>query len=612
MNIKELLTDVMKPGRYTGGEFGEVIKDKKDIKCRLAFCFPDTYEIGMSNLGMRILYGCLNNEPDIWCERVFAPWIDFEKNLREKDVPLFALESRDPIKDFDIVAFTLSYELCYSNVLNMLELAKIPMLSKDRDESYPIVIAGGPCTCNPEPVADFIDIFSIGEGEEAIPELSRLYIDMKESGSYTKEAFLHAAAKLEGFYVPSLYQVDYNEDGTVKEYRPIYDDIPKKIKKRVVSDFETAYFPTGTYMPYIETVQDRITLEVARGCIRGCRFCQAGNAYRPIRERSPETLNRLAKEAYDKTGYDEMSLSCLSISDYSRVNELTDLLLSWTEDNHVSLSLPSLRADSFTKELMDKVSTVRTSSLTFAPEAGTQRMRDIINKNVTEEDLMRAVRVAFEAGKTTVKLYFMNGLPRETNEDIEGINLLAERVLTEYYNTESRNKRMKPGVTVSVSCFIPKPFTAFQWEPQDTLDELVRKQEYLKEKITNKKIKYHYHDAKVSCLEGVFARGDRRLSKAILKAHEKGIKFCAWDECFDYDGWMDSFSLCGIDSDFYSKRRRSEDEVFPWDIIDHGVTKEYLLREKRRSEEEKTTPSCRLQCNGCGADRFGGCQCKTK
>ena len=606
MFSSNLLKSVTRPGRYSGGERGQIIKDKENIKLRWAFCFPDTYEIGVSNLGMKILYGCLNEMNDVWCERVFAPWHDMEEKMRQNGISLFAHESRYDVKDFDIVSFTLQYELCYSNVLNMLSLADIPLYSKDRDDSFPLIVGGGPCAFNPEPVADFFDIFSIGEGEEALCELASLYIKMKDDGTYSKAAFLHEAAKIEGFYVPSLYNVEYNADNTIKSVTPLYDDIPSRIKKRIVKDLDKSYFPTNTYMPYIETVQDRITLEVYRGCIRGCRFCQAGMIYRPIREKSPEVLCEQAKEAYKNSGYDEISMCCLSISDYSKVDELTDMLLEWTDDEMVSLSLPSLRVDSFTKELMDKVSSVRTGGITFAPEAGTQRMRDVINKCVTEEDLIRAVNVAFSAKKTSVKLYFMDGLPTETEEDLKGIADLSRHVLDAYYQNPERNRQRAPQVTISVACFIPKPFTPFQWEAQATIEELDEKQECLGSYITDRKIRYHYHDKKVSHLEAVMARGSRLLAPVLAEAHKMGIKFDAWDECFDYDKWMQAFEKCGVDPSFYANREIPEDEILPWDIIDCGVTKKYLLKERHKAYEAKTTINCREQCKGCGAASFGG------
>ena len=605
MYDSSLLRSIQKPGRYSGGEYGQIIKDKEKVKARFAFCFPDSYEIGMSNLGMRILYGVLNQSDDVWCERVFAPWQDMTAKLREKKILLQAHESGDDVRDFDFLGFTLQYEMCYTNILNVLELAGIPLTANERGEDYPIVIGGGPCAVNPEPIAEFFDLFNIGEGEEMLPEIIALYVKMKEAGASKKEFLLEAARQIPGVYVPSLYDVEYNEDGTVKSYTPNAEGVPTSVKKRIVENLDTMYFPEAVVMPYLETVQDRIMLEVFRGCIRGCRFCQAGMIYRPVREKSPETLLRQAKCIYEATGYEEISLTSLSISDYTKLPELTDGLIEWTNEKKVNLSLPSLRIDSFTKELMEKVASVRASSITFAPEAGTQRMRDVINKNVTEEDLMRSASIAFGSGKEQVKLYFMNGLPTETDEDIEGIAKLAKATVEQFYATPGHSRRA-PTVTVSVSCFVPKPFTPFQWEAQDTVDELVRKQQYLRGCITDRKIKYHHHDARVSHIEAVLALGDRRLSKSLLLAHERGFGFDAWDEYFDAEAWMKVFADSGIDTAFYANRRRADDEVLPWDIIDVGVTKEFLLREKKKAYEEKTTPSCREQCSGCGANCLGG------
>ena len=606
-NNSSIMKSVTKPGRYSGGEYNQIIKDKNKVKARWAFCFPDSYEIGMSNLGVRILYGVLNNEEDIWCERVYTPWVDMQEKMREHDLPLTAHESKDPLTEFDIIGFTLQYEMSYTNVLNMLKLAGIPLRAADRGDEYPIIIGGGPCAYNAEPIADFFDCFSIGEGEDMLVEFTKLYIKMKESGNYSKRAFLHEAAKtVGGTYVPSFYEVSYNEDNTIKAYTPIYDDIPTKVTKRIMKDMDKAYFPDKVVMPYIETVHDRIMLEVYRGCIRGCRFCQAGMVYRPVREKTAEVLNQQARCLYESTGYEEISLTSLSISDYTELGTLTDKLLSWTDENMVSLSLPSLRVDSFTKELMDKVASVRSSSLTFAPEAGTQRLRDVINKNVREEDLLRAVNVAFDAGKNQVKLYFMMGLPTEELSDLDGIAALAKSVVDAYYKNPNRNKACSPQVTVSVSCFIPKPFTPFQWEAQDTRETLEMKQKYLAEKITDRKVRYIHHDSKTSHIEAVLARGDRRLSAALELACKEGFVFDAWDEFFDYDKWLSVFERTGIDPAFYANRKFGMDEVLPWDIIDCGVEKNFFKRECEKAYREATTPNCREKCSGCGANKLGG------
>lgn len=605
-NMSSVLKSVSKPGRYIGGEFNSVIKNRDEVKVRFAFCFPDTYEIGMSNLGVRILYDVLNKDDKVWCERVYAPWTDMKEKMEEYSIPLSAVESGDSLDKFDLVAFSLQYEMCYTTTLAMLKLAGFPIWAKDRAEDCPIIVGGGPCVYNSEPVAEFFDLINVGEGEEVLLEICHLYEKMNEDGSYTRSAFLREASHIKGVYIPSLYDVSYNEDGTIKEYKPLYDDVPSKIQKRIIEDMDKAPYPEKLVMPYIETVHDRIVLEVYRGCIRGCRFCQAGMVYRPIREKSVETLCKQAKCLYDNTGYDEISLISLSISDYSQLPELTDNLLEWTDASHVSLSLPSLRIDSFSEELMKKVSSVRTGGITFAPEAGTQRLRDVINKNVSEEDLMRSVGIAFRGGKSNVKLYFMNGLPTETDEDIVGIAGLAKKVVDQYYAMPKPERPKGLGVTVSVSCFVPKPFTPFQWEKQDTFDELIRKQALLKSAITDRRIKYAYHDAKVSFIEAVLARGDRRLAPAIAYLADRGVMLDAWDEFFNYDLWIEAFEKCGIDPAFYTSRGFGLDEVLPWDIIDIGVTKAYLRRERDKAYEGKTTPSCAEHCSGCGANKLGG------
>ena len=596
-----LLRRVEKPGRYTGGEFGEVYKENMPV--RMCFCFPDTYEIGMSNLGMKILTGALNRLDFLGCERCFTPWADMEAELRKTGTKLFALESGDPLDAFDVVAFTMQYELCYTNVVNMLRLAGIPPLARDRGEDAPLILGGGPCTYNPEPMADFFDIFSIGEGEEALPELLTLYYECRENG-LSKREFLRRAAGLEGFYVPSLYDVTYNADGTLASFAPNCAEAPARITKRVIPDLDTAYFPTDAAVPFLETVHDRVTMETSRGCIRGCRFCQAGIVYRPYREKSVEKISSCAADCVRYSGYSEISLSSLSISDYSEIRRLIDELLGWTEPRSISLSLPSMRIDAFYGELMRKVMSVRKSGLTFAPEAGTQRLRDVINKNITEAEILAGRREAFDNGRTALKLYFMNGLPTETDADIEGIAALAQRIVDAFYETKRNGKGFN--VTVSVSCFVPKPFTPFQWEAQDSIAALERKQQLLRDAIRTRKITYHYHDAHVSYIEAVFARGDRRLSRAILEAVDRGQRLDGWDEFFRFDIWMEAFAAAGIDPDFYAARRRPYTELLPWDHIDCGVSRAFLVRESEKARAGVTTPDCRTQCAGCGANRLGG------
>lgn len=608
--FEQLLLTVQKPGRYSGGEINSVIKDKNKVDIRFAFCFPDNYEVGMSHLGMKILYSQFNEREDIWCERVFAPWPDFESVMRQNGIPLFALESKDPIKDFDFIGFTLQYELSYSNVLNMLELAGVPLLAKDRTDFAPLIVAGGPCTCNAEPLADFVDIFFLGEGEQSDLEVMDLYKKYKHNGG-TKADFLKEASKIEGVYVPSLYDVSYNEDGTVKSVSSKYN-APMPIRKRIETDLDKTYYPEKFVVPYIEIVHDRAVQEIFRGCIRGCRFCQAGFIYRPVREKSVETICRQAKALCDNTGYDEISLSSLSTSDYRDLEKLLNSLLEWTQKDKVSLSLPSLRIDNFSEELLEKINYVRKSGLTFAAEAGTQRLRDVINKNITEEEIIRTCKTAFEGGYTAVKLYFMMGLPTETYDDIKGIADLAQKIVDTFYEMPNRPKGKSVSVNISVSNFVPKPFTPFEFHPQITREEIIDKQQYLKQCIHSKKISFSYHENRTSFLEGVFARGDRRLGAVLLKAHEKGCKFDSWDEFFELEKWMDSFAECGLDPKFYANRERSYEEINPWDHLDFCVSKDFLIRENERAKMAKTTPNCRKQCQNCGANIFGKGVCFEK
>lgn len=608
--LEQLLLTVQKPGRYSGGEINQVVKDKNAVDVRFAFCFPDTYEIGMSHLGMKILYSLFNEREDIWCERVFAPWIDFEKVMREENIPLFALESRDSIKDFDFVGFTLQYELSYTNILSMLDLGGIPLKSCDRGENDPIVVAGGPCTCNPEPLCDFIDIFFLGEGEQVDLEVIDLYKEIKKKGG-SKIDFLRAAAKIQGVYVPALYEFSYNADGTVSAVAA-KDHAPQKIEKRIETDLDKTYYPDRFVVPYIETVHDRAVQEVFRGCIRGCRFCQAGYIYRPVREKSADTVNRQARTLCKNTGYDEISLSSLSTSDYTQLEQMLDEMLAWTDQDRVSLSLPSLRIDNFSEELLEKINRLRKSGLTFAPEAGTQRLRDVINKNITEEDILTSCRTAFRGGYTSVKLYFMMGLPTERDEDIIGIAELAQKIVDLYYAMPEKPKGKAVNVSISVANFVPKPHTPFQFEPQITREEMMRRQALLKDNIKSKKITFNYHENRTSFLEGVFARGDRRLGAVIEAAYKKGCRFDGWDECFNLDAWLEAFDECNVSPEFYANRTRSFDEIMPWDHLDYRITKEFLIRENMAAHAERTTPNCREKCAGCGANSYGKGVCFEK
>lgn len=608
--VEKLLQYVQKPARYVGGELNSVIKDPDKVDIRYAFCFPDIYEIGMSHLGMKILYGLVNDREDSWCERVFAPDVDMEEQMRKNNVPLFALESGDYIKDFDIIGFTLMYELCYTNVLNMLDLAGIPLYSKDRTELAPIICVGGPCACNPEPIADFVDIVFLGDGEDSTNAVLDLLKECKKIGA-TKQEFLLKAKDITGVYVPSFYKDSYNADGTLKALVPI-NGAPEKVKKSVVSDMNKCYYPKEFVVPFISIVHDRAVEEIFRGCIRGCRFCQAGFIYRPIREKSVETINAQSKALIDSTGYDELSLCSLSTSDHSQVNEMLTSLIDWTVKDKISLSLPSLRVDNFSDELVDKLNKVRKSGLTFAPEAGTQRLRDVINKNVTQEEVINTCTKAFDNGWTTVKLYFMMGLPTETMEDIEGIANLGMDVLHAFYNNPNRQKGTGLQVNISCSSFIPKPFTPFQWEPEDTMESLKAKQKHLLESIPSKKIKVSYHETPTSLLEGVLARGDRRLSAVIYSAFKDGCKFDSWDEHFKFASWMKAFEENNLDPYFYTQRKRDFSEVLPWDHLDYGISRKFLEKENLKAHENKTTPHCRIKCAGCGANRLNGGHCDAR
>lgn len=605
--VENLILSVQKPGRYTGGELNSVIKDKDKVDIRYAFCFPDTYEIGMAHIGMKILYSLINAREDAWCERVFAPWVDMEEKMRENGMPLYALESGDPIRNFDVIGFTLQYELSYTNVLNMLSLAGIPVRSEDRTSLTPLVVAGGSCVCNGEPMTDFIDVMLPGEGEEITNTFLDLFKQYKNEGK-SKREFLEACAAVEGLYVPSMYDISYKDDGTVEKIEPL-GNAPEKVKKSVVKDIDKMFYPEKFVVPFIDVVHDRTTAEIFRGCIRGCRFCQAGFLYRPIREKSAATVNEQCKKIYESSGYEEISLCSLSTSDYTKLDELLDNLLDWTIDEKVNISLPSLRADNFSKELVEKLSKVRKSGLTFAAEAGTQRLRDVINKNVTEQEVIESARKAFKSGWTGVKLYFMIGLPTETDEDIAAIAELSQKVVDEYYKNEDRPKGRGVSVSISVASFVPKPFTPFQWERQDTMQELKRKQEFLESCIKTKKITVGWNDTRISFLEGVLARGDRRLGKVIETAWKKGCTFDSWDDRFCFEKWLEAFEECGIDPAFYANRKRDFDEVLPWDHMDYGIPKSFFKRENEKAFNNETTAHCREKCNACGANKLCGGEC---
>ena len=609
----EILMTIDKPARYIGNEINSVVKDTSKVDIRFAMCFPDVYEIGMSHLGIQILYDMFNKREDTWCERVYSPWPDLHEIMKEKQIPLFGLESQEPIKNFDFLAMTLQYEMCYTNILQILDLSQIPLRSKDRTEKDPLVIGGGPCSYNPEPIADFFDIFYIGEGETRYDDLFDLYKQMKKDGR-SRQEMLHEIAKIPGMYVPSLYTVSYKEDGTIDTFVPIYDDVPKTIKKEIEMDLSTSVYPEKPVVPFIKATQDRIVLEIQRGCIRGCRFCQAGMIYRPNREKSVARLKELAEQMIASTGHDEISLSSLSSSDYSELEELINYLIDECGKKKINISLPSLRIDAFSLDIMQKVQDIKKSSLTFAPEAGTQRLRNVINKGLTVDNIMNGSKQAFEGGWNKVKFYFMLGLPTETEEDIRGIPELANDVAMLYYDTVPKeNRKGKCQITISTSFFVPKPFTPFQWARMYPPGEYLRRakivNDHVKEMHNHKSIRYNWHEADVTVLEGVLARGDRRLCDTILYVYEHGGYFDAWNEYFDYDRWLEAFAATGIDPDFYTMRERDLDETLPWDFIDVGVTKEFLKREWKTALGETVTPNCRMRCSACGAKQFGGGVC---
>ena len=606
MNVKEqlepLLLKVQKPARYIGGELYSIVKDKNTVDFRIALGFPDTYEIGMSHLGLKILYDIINADPHCWAERVYTPWTDFEALMREKGLPLYGLESLDPLREFDVIGFSLQYELSYTNVLNMLDLSGLNPLAAERAEDDPVIIAGGPCASNPEPLADFIDLFQIGEGEEVMMEMIALYRGMKADGSYTKKEFLRRAAQIPGIYVPSLYQVSYHDDGTIASVTPT-DGAPAKVTKRIIQDMSSVRYPSTFIVPYMETVHDRAVLEVMRGCIRGCRFCQAGFIYRPLRAKNPDVLCAQGKALCDSTGYDELSLSSLSTSDHPKVEELLSRMIDYTDEKKIGLSLPSLRVDNFSEELLEKVSRIHKTGLTFAPEAGNQRMRNVINKGVDEDEIMNTCKIAFEGGYTSVKLYFMSSLPTETDEDVKDIGRLAQRIVDLYFSLEKRPRKMV-SVSISVAVFVPKCDTPFQWVGQDDFETIQRKQAALLDSIRSRKISVAWHDVHTSVLEGVIARGDRKLGKAIYLAWKKGCRLDSWSECFDYDKWMEAIREAGLTVEFYASRTRDLDEILPWDHIDVGVSKNFLKREWEKAQRAEVTKNCREQCAGCGASRL--------
>lgn len=604
----DILMQVEKPARYIGNEVNAIMKDPDSVQVRFAMCFPDVYEIGMSHLGIQIIYDMLNSFCDVWCERVYSPWVDLDRIMREKKIPLFALESQEPIRNFDFLGITLQYEMCYTNILQVLDLAGIPLLSADRGEDMPIVIGGGPCTYNPEPICDFFDLFYIGEAETRYRELLDLYEDCRKKG-IGRRNFLEMAAHIPGMYVPSLYEVSYHEDGTIEGRRALVSGIPETIHKELVLDVSDTYYPEKPVVPFIKVTQDRVVLEIQRGCIRGCRFCQAGQLYRPVRERSLAFLEDKAMKLLSNTGHDEISLSSLSSSDYSNLPEFLDFLIEKCAEKKVNISLPSLRIDAFSLDVMNKVQDVKKSSLTFAPEAGSQRLRNVINKGLSEEVILQGAHLAFEGGWTRVKLYFMLGLPFETEEDIYGIAELCNKIAAEFYETVPKEQRTgRVQIVASTSFFIPKPFTPFQWAPQCTkeqfLDKAYQTRKAIACQLNQKSIKYNWHEADVSVLESVMARGDRKLNQVILKAYEKGCMYDAWSEYYQHDLWLSVFDECHIDTDFYTVRMRKDDEIFPWDFLDCGVSKDFLLREWHKAQEEIVTPNCKMQCNGCGAAKY--------